>query len=385
MYIPEQIEEIIEKEFLQQIDESEHRRLEEWLQEDESHRKAYRERVKVFYLGKYAYKWNAVIPERAWMGIEGRYAVIGRRSRLGRWFAAAASVVVLIGTMIFLSIEKDNPTPLQTTQSIHPGEFKATLRLSDGQQISLGTGQLLPIEESGIRIEHDGKQLNYLADSTKALEENTFNELIIPIGGEYVLQLSDGTMVHLNSESRLRYPVRFPADRREVELEGEAYFEVSENKSAPFIVSTEKLDVRVLGTGFNVMAYRDDTRTEVTLVEGLVNIRVGDKCQLLKPEQQLVFDHQSMQHEVKTVDVGHYVDWKRGILNFNGMSLKELCAKLGRWYNVQFHFKDEACKELRFSGAFKKYEAIDYILALIGETANVNFKIENNETILVFE
>ena len=184
MYIPEQIEEIIEKEFLQQIDESEHRRLVEWLQEDESHRKAYRERVKVFYLGRYALKWGTVIPERAWKGIERRYATIGRRSRRGMWFAAAASVVVLIGTMIFLSIEKDNPAPLQVVQSIHPGEFKATLRLSDGQQISLGTDQLLPIEESGIRIEHDGKQLNYLADTAKALEENTFNELIIPVGGE---------------------------------------------------------------------------------------------------------------------------------------------------------------------------------------------------------
>ena len=134
------------------------------------------------------------------------------------------------------------------------------------------------------------------------------------------------------------------------ELEGEAYFEVSKDEDHPFIVRTERLDVTVLGTGFNVMAYKQDPRTEVTLVKGKVDVRRGEINEILTPSRQFVMNNENQEYEVKTVNVATYVDWKDGVLNFDGMPLEELGDKLGRWYEVKFFFTKESLKRLPMSG-----------------------------------
>ena len=196
--------------------------------------------------------------------------------------------------------------------------------------------------------------------------------------------LSDGTIVYMNSESRLKYPVRFVGDERIVELEGEAYFEVVRDEEHPFVVCANQLDIKVLGTCFNVMAYKQDARTEVTLVNGKVDVRSGNISEILESSEQFVIDNENRKYQVRSVNVGIYVDWKSGILNFDAMSLEELGDKLRRWYGVKFFFSKESLKQLKFSGAFKKYNDIDYILGLIEATTNVYFKI-NADVIVVNE
>ena len=266
------------------------------------------------------------------------------------------------------------------TQSpvVQPGTSKARLVLSSGFEVELGCTSGDTINEKGGAILNGKEYIDYSKQEKNFQRDVVYNELIVPSGGEYRLVLSDRTVVYMNSESRLKYPVMFGGKNRMVELEGEAYFEVSKDEDHPFIVRTERLDVTVLGTGFNVMAYKQDPRTEVTLVKGKVDVRRGKINEILTPSRQFVMNNENQEYEVKTVNVATYVDWKDGVLNFDGMPLEELGDKLGRWYEVKFFFTKESLKRLKFSGAFKKYNEIGYILSLIEATTNVTFKIDKD-------
>ncbi|MDR2130227.1 MAG: FecR domain-containing protein [Odoribacteraceae bacterium] len=378
MEIPELIEDIIEKTLQGKESDFERRQLDGWLQASPEHRKLYRKFVKVYDLGRYALKWNTIIVESAWSNITGRYLRVGRRRRRRAWFSVAASLLVLVG-LYFLFVPASFVERDPVVAVIPPGESKAILKLSDGRQLILNKGMRLDIDDAEVKIDSLSGSLNYAVESHDA-GEMLFHEVLIPVGGEFHLILSDGTLVYLNAASRLRFPVHFPANGpREVMLVGEAYFDVERDPSSPFVVHTQEMEVRVLGTDFNVMAYDDDARVEVTLVHGEVSVLVGEEERTLLPSQQLVMDRQKRVCSIKSVDkVDAYVNWKNGVLDFDAMPLDELTAKLSRWYNVEFYFADERLKALQFTGAVRKYENIDYILGLIGATTDVVFEIDKN-------
>ena len=222
-------------------------------------------------------------------------------------------------------------------------------------------------------------------------EEMLFNTITIPRSGEYKLVLSDGTKVWLNSASKLKYPVAFTGGQRKVFLEGEAYFKVAKNEKQPFVaadtvhpflVETSGMSVTVLGTGFNVMAYPEEMEAAVTLVHGKVGVQTDHRQQILQPDEQYVYQTTTRRGTVRKVDVSQYVDWKEGILNFDSMPLEELTRRLGRWYDVDFFFVAEELKTLKYSGAFKKYNDIRYVLNIIEEITNVQFVL-NERTIVV--
>ena len=213
-------------------------------------------------------------------------------------------------------------------------------------------------------------------------EEMLFNTITIPRSGEYKLVLSDGTKVWLNSASKLKYPVAFTGGQRKVFLEGEAYFEVAADTVHPFLVETSGMSVTVLGTGFNVMAYPEEMEAAVTLVHGKVGVQTDHRQQILHPDEQYVYQTTTRRGTVRKVDVSQYVDWKDGILNFDSMPLEELTRRLGRWYDVDFFFVAEELKTLKYSGAFKKYNDIRYVLNIIEEITNVQFVL-NERTIVV--
>ena len=201
-----------------------------------------------------------------------------------------------------------------------PGESKALLVLSSGVKVELDNRGEETIQEKGLPILNEKDYIDYSKqDHDSQIKNVVYNELIVPTGGEYRLILSDGTIVYMNSESRLKYPVKFVGDERIVELEGEVYFEVVRDEEHPFVVYANQLNVRVLGTGFNVMVYKQDSRTEVTLVNGKVDVRNGDISEILEPSQKFVMDYGSREYQVRSVNVSTYVDWKSGILNFDTM------------------------------------------------------------------
>lgn len=384
MAISDYIEDLIYRVLANDASEEEQRELEAWLRESEDHQALFQEIESTWYTGKYSVRWKNVETSMAWKSVVHKHERGRRRRFLRVGWSVAASVVVLVG-MIWVFLPKGEQVENVTTvaMTVKPGESKALLVLSSGVKVPLGKGQTDTIREKGLPILNAEEYIDYSRDSVK-LDEIVYNELIVPIGGEYRLLLADGTVVYMNSESRLKYPVRFIGKDRVVELEGEAYFEVTRDEAHPFIVHTKRLDVTVLGTGFNVMAYKNDARTEVTLVNGKIDVTSGKVSEILTPSRQFVMNNENREYEVRTVNVNTYVDWKSGVLNFDGMTLEDLADKLGRWYEVKFFFSNESLKHLKFSGAFKKYNNIDYILSLIEATTDVTFKI-NKDVIIVNE
>jgi ferric-dicitrate binding protein FerR (iron transport regulator) len=382
MNIPESIENIVERTLRGEESPLERQQLEEWLQASPEHEKLYRERIKTRYLGSYSLKWDNISIENAWGKIMARYTRRVRRARLR--FAAAASLVMLAG-FYFLYTFLSSPERAPLAARIPPGEFKAILTLSDGRQMLLNKEEE-KINDAWVQIHNASGSLNYHPDTAGSARAPLFHEITIPVGGEFHVTLSDGTFIYLNAASRLRFPVHFvPGSPREVALEGEGYFDVKRDSTSPFIVHAKEFDIHVLGTSFNAMAYEDDARAEITLVQGKVSVRAGEEEWQLLPSQQLLMEWQTGHRAIKQISrVDAHVNWKNGILDFDAMPLEELVVKLSRWYDVEFFFPDKRLGKLLFTGSVRKYENIDYILDLIGATTDVSFEI-NGKMITVNE
>ena len=204
------------------------------------------------------------------------------------------------------------------------------------------------------------------------------NVLRIPKGGEFKLQLADGTRVYLNSATDLRYPVAFTGSERRVYLKGEAYFEVAKDAEHPFIVVTDDVQVRVYGTSFNVNTLgADGVRT--VLVEGKVGIRGqdSDREYVLKPNELAFYDWNSRDMKIETVDPDLYTLWRKGIFVFERETLENIMNILSLWYDMEVFFQSESAKKLHFSGHMKRYEQIDNILKAIKSAVGVTFTIKD--------
>ena len=380
MAISDYIEDLIYWVLSGEADEEDRAAFREWLEEDGEHRAFFREVERAWYTGRYAMRWRNVKTSEAWRNVEHRHERC-RRRRIGYvWGSVAAVAALVVGVALLWLPEREEPVSV-AENVIRPGESKAVLIMPGHEEIALRGEGSDTIREQGMSILNEGAQVDYSQQGSR-VEETVWHELRIPKGGEYRLRLSDSTMVYMNSDSRLRFPARFGKGTREVELEGEAYFEVTRDKQRPFVVRTPEVAVRVLGTGFNVMAYGDDARTEVTLVEGAVKVTGKRTSETLRPNEQFVWENATGRHEVRTVDARKYVEWKSGVLNFDAMPLDELTDRLSRWYNVEFFFSNDSLKRLRFSGAVRKYNDIDYILRLIEATTDVTFNISGTTVVV---
>jgi len=269
------------------------------------------------------------------------------------------------------------------TNTIDPGTDKATLTLGDGSQVALEKGASFQTQNA----DSNGEALIY-----KAGEQNTkeivYNYLTIPRGGQFFIKLSDGTQVWLNSESQLKYPVSFvEGETRLVELVyGEAYFDVSpsiEHKGAGFKVYNNKQEVHVLGTEFNIKAYKDETNIYTTLVEGKVDVNIENIKQSLKPNQQLKLDLKMNASTIKVVDVYNEVSWKDGVFSFENKSLKEIMKVLSRWYDVEIVIDNKEIENEEFVGILRKNKKLDVILTSIKNFGIIkNFEIEDKQVVL---
>lgn len=385
MAISDYMEDLIYRILAGEANVEEQEEFEIWLREDDEHRVFFEKIERAWYTGKYAARWKNVEMSAAWKAVEHKRELGQRRyfRRIGWSVAAAVTVLVVFTWVMFLGGEKSPETVIAQSVIGRPGESKALLVLSSGTKVELNSQIGDTIREEGRSILNERDYIDYSRqDNDSQVKEVVYNELIVPAGGEYRLVLSDGSVVYMNSESRLKYPVKFIEDKRVVKLEGEAYFDVTHDEQHPFIVRTEQLNVKVLGTGFNVMAYKGDARTEVTLVHGKVDVKSKNISEILTPSRQFVMNNDTREYEVRSVNVNTYVDWKNGILNFDAMPLEELGEKVSRWYGVKFFFSKESLKYLKFSGAFKKYNNIDYILDLIEATTDVSFELKGDVVIV---
>ncbi len=303
------------------------------------------------------------------------------------WLLGTAACLVLFAAVTyFLTTQDPNQIhePIMVDTKIEIGTDKATLTLQDGTDVLLEQGTSYQTTYAN----SDGKEIIY-SSGLQGKSEVAYNYLEIPRGGQFKVQLADGTMVWLNSGSKLKYPVAFEngVDRNVELLYGEAYFDVSpstEHGGSRFKVLHDSQEIEVLGTEFNIKAYPEESYILTTLVEGKVSLNIPEKDKvILEPNEQSQFNIGTSTIQTIEVDVYNETSWREGIFSFKAKTLSEIMTVLSRWYDVEIIFSNESLETLEFNGVLGKDEKITNLLTTFKEANFINAYDVNNKTILL--
>lgn len=304
-----------------------------------------------------------------------------RRKREIRLITSAAAVLLLaFGLGIRHYMQPVVPYVVPEAATVIPaGENKAQLTLADGQVIPIADETISLEEQNGSHIEYKDGHLSYQTE--KELPELVYNTLEVPRGGECSLTLEDGSRVWVNADSKLRYPVAFNGQAREVYLEGEAYFDV-QSCGQPFIVHTSFGRVNVLGTAFGVTAYREEKHCYTTLERGQVSFEVdGGEPLVIAPGEQVVASLSGELHK-RAVNTEEFTGWKYGLYVFKEKPLEEIMETLSRWYDISVVYQSEDLKRLPFTGNLERYDRINIFLNALVRTGLVHYRIEGRQVML---
>lgn len=303
------------------------------------------------------------------------------RKRLMWGISAAASVLLVVGLSLFLLNRPDGVkyTPVTAENIIPAGKSQATLVLSDGKTIYISdtTGK---IDVKGMaQVSHQDGELVYRVVDDSLENEVVYNELIVPRGGEFNLTLEDGTRVRLNADSRLRYPVKFMDSERHVEVEGEAFFEVSRDENKPFIVSCNGIQMKVLGTSFNVNGYERENSIITTLVKGKLRVSSMRESVILLPGKQSRVHVNSGDIDTLTVNTEDFTAWLNNKFTFKDEPLTSVLGTLSRWYDVEFIFDGVEPGDYRLTGKIPRHGTLQEVTLLLEKIVSVNFVIEGRK------
>lgn len=361
--------------------------LSDWLAEDVKHEEVYAEIKKIRDRTKLLHRDFAPDTEHVLKRIKReRVRQIGFRY----WWKYAALFILPLSVALVLWQGMKNEAEEEHRQFSavsRPGGERAILKLYNGKTVVLDSTMKssLIAHEANVRIEMDSNHLlRYSShDSIEMANDNKNNELIIPKGGEYQVVLADGTKVWLNSASRLIYPQSFMGKERRVVLSGEAFFDVTHDAERPFVVETSRMNVKVLGTRFNVNDYDDNEEVSTTLVNGRVEIVSGDQQAFrLVPGEQAYGKENEL--EKREVNVRLYTSWIDGKFLFNNTELEEIAKQISRWYDVEIFFSSESVKKVRFTGAIVKFKPLEDLVRMIESTSQVRFSVKGR-TIVISE
>ncbi|MFC0513893.1 FecR family protein [Mucilaginibacter angelicae] len=306
-----------------------------------------------------------------------------------KWMAAAVLLSISITFYYYRqhSIQQTSNTIAQN--DIAPGGNKAILTLANGSKLVLDdskNGKLATQGKTVVQKTGSG-MLAYLASSLNAgstASEITYNTVTTPRGGQYNVVLPDGTQVWLNAASSLKFPTAFNGKERNVELKGEAYFEVVKNKAMPFHVSSSGQTIEVLGTHFDVNAYNDEAALKTTLLEGSVKVAKGGLSAMLKPGQQSSISNNETNALIKVsevADIDEIMAWKNGNFHFNNTDIKTVMRQVSRWYDVDIEYAGKLPDDDVFTGTFSRNLTAAKALKVL-EFSGVNFKIEGRKIIV---
>lgn len=375
---------LLAKLLIGELSEEDMERLQAWKDENDANGLLYDEIMAAEYI-------RDKCRETAKVDIIGGYMkVIGKRKRnvqlrrLRRVVAVAAGILLpLLITVLWVKVaDKGSMEPVIVAEVIRHGEVKAELVLADGTTRLLGAGghdSLLPLQGANIRVLERG--VSYHADSAQL--ELQYNTLRIPRGGEYSVKLSDGSVVYLNSESELRFPVNFAGVERRVYLVGEAYFDVVKDSAHPFVVDLGASAIKVLGTSFNVSAYADEDDVFTTLVQGSVAFMTRGEEMVLAPGEQAVMNRAGMVVK-REVDTHLYTAWKEGVFAFRHQRLEEIMKIVSRWYDVEVFWENASQKEVTFTGKMRRYDDFSKVVQMLEMTGNTEFQVRG-KTIFIRE
>lgn len=306
-----------------------------------------------------------------------------KRLRLKTGWAAAILCVVLT-SVYFLSNKKINKGEFVDAaehEILQPGGNRALLRLADGSTVVLDTADNGKISmEGGVSVVKVGDgQLSYKI--SRVSSEVLYNTIRTPAGGQYQITLSDGTKVWLNAGSSLYFPTVFNDKEREVELTGEGYFEVSHNEKWPFYVNVGDVNIKVLGTHFNVNAYNNAKNIRTTLTEGSVIVSHNELSAMLMPGQQALWDPADREIKlVKDVDINEILAWKNGYFYFTSANIQTILQEVARWYDAQIVYDGKV--QETFTGSLPRSGNINKLLEVLEATGRVEFQIIGKQIIV---
>ena len=307
---------------------------------------------------------------------------------------AAAVLALVIGSFLFYRLLSAHNAVSNTAKqetifrkedstakkAITPGGNRAVLLLADGSEIVLdaaangtianeGATKVIKLTDGQLRLSSDGK-----AAATG------YHTLATPRGGQYAITLADGTNVWLNAASSLRFPNAFTGPERTVELTGEAYFEVAKNTRQPFQVKVNGVEVNVLGTHFNIMAYSDEETIQTTLLEGAVRVQNGNSTSLLKPGQQAAVQQNGRIRVRDNADLEQIMAWKNGLFHFEGTRIETIMRQLARWYAIEVVYAGSVSDH--FTGTISKQVGIEKVFQMLELTGAVHFTIDGDRVLV---
>lgn len=309
-----------------------------------------------------------------------------KRRKLIARYSYAAVFLLMVGISVFFQQNSESDIKsFALKNDLRPISGNTRLILSGEKEV------LINSDESKIEYQGDGNEIRIDAteDVKQKVDNNepVMNTVIVPYGKRAQITLSDNSKIWLNSGSKLIYPARFASDKREVYLEGEAIFEVSHNKKHPFIVITSELDVKVLGTVFNVSSYKDDKTTSTILESGSVELNYksnsifGRSKELMVPGMLAIYDPQKGDVKQCKVNTRHYTSWRDGYFVFEKQPLGAILKKVSRYYNVSIRLSDEELGQETFSGNLDLKNSPDQVLKIITEL--ISAKVENIDNQIV--
>lgn len=368
------------------ITEEERQELEDWCEEAPRNRKLFEQICQEDLFSKERYVYEKIHDTKAFSVFEKRVRKVSSRS-IGNWWKYAAVLlfpILVVGSWKLMHETEQVSIVASSVAPIQPGCSQAVLVLDDGRKVFLKEEEEGVIsEDKEITVTGEKDRLVYTSSEGKNVDEIRFNELEVPRGGEYKVRLADGTLVYLNSATRMKYPVKFDEKERKVYLSGEAYFEVAKDPERPFFVEMEGVEVRVYGTSFNVNTHQEGN-IQTVLVKGSIGVKVlsSGMESMIRPGQMAEFKQGNTKVDVKDVNVAVYTDWKDGIFRFENQRLEDILTVLSNWYDVDVFYQTASVKELHFSGYMERYKDVSVILEVITLSTGVTFSIQG-KTIVV--
>ena len=368
------------------ITEEERQELEDWCEEAPRNRKLFEQICQEDLFSKERYVYEKINDTKAFSVFEKRVRKVSSRS-IGNWWKYAAVLlfpILVVGSWKLMHETEQVSIVASSVAPIQPGCSQAVLVLDDGRKVFLKEEEEGVIsEDKEITVTGEKDRLVYTSSEGKNVDEIRFNELEVPRGGEYKVRLADGTLVYLNSATRMKYPVKFDEKERKVYLSGEAYFEVAKDPERPFFVEMEGVEVRVYGTSFNVNTHQEGN-IQTVLVKGSIGVKVlsSGMESVIRPGQMAEFKQGNTKVDVKDVNVAVYTDWKDGIFRFENQRLEDILAVLSNWYDMNVFYQTVSVKELHFSGYMERYKDVSVILEAITLSTGVTFSIQG-KTIIV--
>jgi ferric-dicitrate binding protein FerR (iron transport regulator) len=311
-----------------------------------------------------------------------------------KWYPIAAAVILIcLSTGAYFLFKKPVVNNLTTKNEslkndIAPGGNKAVLTLANGTRVILDDTKNGNVSQNasikvnktgnGILVYHFTKSVS----GKNATASSEINTITTPRGGQYQIELEDGTKIWLNAASSIKFPQVFTDDTRQVELSGEAYFEVTKNKAKPFVVKANGTQVQVFGTHFNVNAYTDNSIIATTLLEGSVSMTYAGATVILKPGQQGVTSKTGLPIKAGFVDTEEIMAWKNGLFVFHDQSIANIMKQVSRWYDVDIEYQD-GVQNREFGGTISKYKNITELLNNLQLTQTIHYKLEGRRVIIM--